>query len=368
MDRALAFGALLKRYRLAAGLTQEALAEQARLSVRGISDLERGVRRAPRLETIHLLAAALHLSARQITLVLAAAHPSERLSPPLPDRAGSRPASPTIAQGAAGGVLIPFVGRAGELDLLQRHLEGEGPPVLLLAGEPGIGKTRLLQEVARCAVAQGLSVLTGGCQRQGGQQPYAPLLDALERHVQGQDPLQLRADLQGCAWLVRLLPELADGRIEPLPVLALPPDQERRLLFGAVRRFLANVGDLAGTLVLLDDLQWAGDDALALLTTLVRSAVPIPLRVVGAYRDTEVHPDHPLAVLLADRRCALLPAQLRPDPARPRAGCGWHGGALGRRPGGAPVGDRASRVSLRAVGHGGGCRAPRVAALADGRG
>jgi len=314
VDRALAFGALLKRYRLAAGLTQEALAEQARLSVRGISDLERGVRRAPRLETIHLLAAALHLSARQITLFLAAAQPSERLSPPLPDRAGSRPASPTIAQGAGGGVLVPFVGRAGELDLLQRHLEGEGPPVLLLAGEPGIGKTRLLQEVARYAVAQGLSVLTGGCQRQGGQQPYAPLLDAVEHYVQGQDPLQLRADLRGCAWLMRLLPELADGPIEPLPVLALPPEQERRLLFGAVRRFLANAANLAGTLVLLDDLQWAGDDALALLTTLVRSAVSIPLRVVGAYRDTEVHPDHPLAVLLADLAQAGLAAQLPLGP------------------------------------------------------
>jgi hypothetical protein len=166
-----------------------------------------------------------------------------------------------------------------------------------------------LQEVVRHAVAHGWSVLAGGCLRQGGQQPYAPLLDALEHYIQGQTPLQLRGDLQGCAWLVRLLPELADGPIEPLPVLALPPEQERRLMFRAVQRFLANVARGAGTLLLLDDLQWAGGDALALLVSLVRFGGPIPLRVVGAYRDTAMDPHHPLGVLLADLAQAGLVGQ-----------------------------------------------------------
>jgi tetratricopeptide (TPR) repeat protein/transcriptional regulator with XRE-family HTH domain len=315
-NRSLAFGTLLRRYRLAAGLTQEDLAEQAHLSVRGLSDLERGVRRAPRMETLHLLAGALHLSTREVTLFLAAAHPPEQSSSPALERAESGPAAPTTAPETVGhggapaaGALAPFVGRAAELALLQRHLAGESPPVLFLAGEPGIGKTRLLQEAARSAVAHGLRVLMGGCQRQGGQQPYAPILDALDRFVQGQTPLQLRADLQDCAWLVRLLPELAEGPIAPLPVPALPSEQERRLMFGAVRRFLANVAGDAGTLLVLDDLQWAGDDALALLATLVRATGPSPLRVVGAYRDTEVHPDQPLTMLLADLAQAGLAAQ-----------------------------------------------------------
>jgi predicted ATPase len=114
-----------------------------------------------------------------------------------------------------------------------------------------------------------------------------------------QTPLRLRADLRGCAWLVRLLPELAEAPIEPLPAWALPPEQERRLLFKAVQRFLANVAGPAGTLMLLDDLQRAGPDVLDLLATLVCAADPA-LRVPGAYRDTEVQPQGPLAVTLAD--------------------------------------------------------------------
>src|SRR5881227_338825 len=88
----------------------------------------------------------------------------------------------------------PFVGRARELALLERHLAGLGPPVLLLAGEPGIGKTSLLCAAARRAPDCGWSVLEGGCQRRGGQEPYAPLLQALERHFHHRAPARLGAD------------------------------------------------------------------------------------------------------------------------------------------------------------------------------
>ena len=132
-------------------------------------------------------------------------------------------------------------------------------------------------------------MLQGGCQRRGGQEPYAPLLDALQRHLRGGEPDQLPADLQGCAWLVRLLPELADGPIPPLPPWTLTPEQERRLTGEAVLRFLTNVAGPTGTVLLLDDLQWAGPDALDLLATLARSGAEVPLRIIGAYRDTEVH-------------------------------------------------------------------------------
>ncbi len=70
------FGALLKRYRMAAGLTQEALAERARLSTRAISDLERGINRTPRYETLNLLTSALNLQASQRAALLAAARPA----------------------------------------------------------------------------------------------------------------------------------------------------------------------------------------------------------------------------------------------------------------------------------------------------
>ena len=286
------FGDLLRRYRTAAGLTQEALAERASLSTRGISDLERGVRRLPRLDTIQLLAEALGLDAAERAAFAAAAR---RLSeaPPV------------------------LVGRQAELALLERHLAGAGPPVLMLGGEPGIGKSRLLQEAAQRASAAGWSVLAGGCQRRGGQEPYAPLLDALERYIRQAPSEQARAHLHGCVWLSRLLPELAALFDEPLPQGTLPPEQERRLITGALARFLANVAGPSGTLLVLDDVQWAGPDALDLLGSLARSAAETPLRVIGAYREMEVQPQDPLAVLLADLAHAGLAAHRTLAPLAP---------------------------------------------------
>src|SRR5207248_3215804 len=178
----------------------------------------------------------------------------------------------------------------------------------------GIGKSRLLGEAVQRAETVGWCVLQGGCQRRGGQEPYAPILGALKGYIRDQSPVQMRAAVQGCAWLVRLLPELADGPIEPLPSWSLSPEQERRLMVAAVARFLANVAGPAGSLLLLDDLQWAGSDALDLLATLVRATSKTPLRIIGAYRDTEVQPTDPLSTVLADLMHAGLAARrpLRP--------------------------------------------------------
>src|SRR5262249_23411837 len=146
---------------------------------------------------------------------------------------------------------------------------GNVPPALLLAGEPGIGKSRLLEEAMRQAAAQGWTVLAGGCHRRSGQEPYAPFVGMLARFLAGRTPAQRRRDLTGCAWLVRLLPELAESAVVPVPSWALPPEQERRLMFAAVRHCLANVASPMGTLLVLDDLQWAGTDALDLLASLL---------------------------------------------------------------------------------------------------
>jgi len=133
-----------------------------------------------------------------------------------------------------------------------------------------------------------------------------PLLEALAYHLNLQRPDRLGTDLAGCAWLVRLLPELA-GILEPLPSGNLAPDQERRLLYAAVGRFLANVAGPAGTVLILDDLQWAGPDALELLATLAGTSAS--LRIVSAYRDTEVRPADPLSVVLSDLAQARLRRQ-----------------------------------------------------------
>src|SRR5262249_26869234 len=160
------FGDLLRHFRVAAGLTQEELAEHAGLSLRGISDLERGARRAPRKETVQLLAEALHLSAAERSLLEAAAR--QRTTPRDQRAGGGGPLS------TAGASTSPLVGRARELALVGALLRG-GPPVLLVAGEPGIGKSRLLQAGIEQAEREGWTVLSGGCHRRQGPDPKRPL-------------------------------------------------------------------------------------------------------------------------------------------------------------------------------------------------
>ncbi|GAC1522855.1 MAG: helix-turn-helix transcriptional regulator [Chloroflexota bacterium] len=270
------FGALLKRYRRQAGLTQEELAERAGFSTVYISMLERG-QRTPLPAAIDVLARALALGTGDRALLHAA-----------------RRARQTAGRSSA------LIGRERELEYIDHYLQGGERPVLILGGEPGIGKSTLLREIVLRAPACGYRVLEGGCTRRGGQEPFEPILGAMQSHIRTQDEGRLRADLHGCAWLTRMLPELLDGPIEPLPSWTLTSQQDRRLMDDAVIQFLANVAGPSGTLLVLDDLQWADSDALDLLLTLVRSAASIPLLVVGAYRDSEVHAAHPMSRFLAD--------------------------------------------------------------------
>jgi predicted ATPase/transcriptional regulator with XRE-family HTH domain len=138
------FGALLRQHRLTAGLTQEALAERAGISARGVQDLERGVRRAPRAETVRLLAEALGLDADSWTTLIRAAHPELAIPPtpgaiPLP--LAALPVPPT-----------PLVGREGEIAgicaLLRHSNGGAATRLVTLTGPGGVGKTRLAMAVA----------------------------------------------------------------------------------------------------------------------------------------------------------------------------------------------------------------------------
>ncbi len=310
LERSRAFADLLRAYRRAAQMTQEQLAERAGLSVRALRKLESGTSLAPRRDTIDLLAAALKLSDEQRTLLEASASQQRFVASATPSLPG------TIGPPRVDPAVMPLVGRSSELALLERHLAGEGPPLVVLAGEPGIGKTRLLQETVLRARGHGLTVLQGGCHRRSGQEPYAPLLAALASSLRSQSSAQVRRNLEGCSWLVRLLPELAESSLVPAPSWTLPPAQERRLMFAAVSRYLANIAGPSGTLLVLDDLQWAGQDALDLLAVLLRTPeepTGRALRVVAAYRSTEVLSKDPLGMLLADlgREGLAAPMELR---------------------------------------------------------
>ena len=150
------FGAQLKRYRMAARLTQEALAERANLSTRAISDLERGLSRAPRYDTLDQLSSAMNLSTQQRAALFGAARPAlpeedDTKIPPLqmlPIPLPPIPLPPTALLGRE-----PEVSRALELLLVQ------GVRLLTLTGPGGVGKTRLALELThplRSGFADGL--------------------------------------------------------------------------------------------------------------------------------------------------------------------------------------------------------------------
>jgi predicted ATPase len=140
MDERRHFGAVLKRFRLAAGLTHEALAERASLGARTISDLERGVSRAPRADTLALLVEALGLSPEQRTVLEAAARP-----------ATATPDSREDTEAVAGTLSVPltrFIGREDEVGSVPRVLLRSDVRLVTLTGAGGVGKTRLAIHVA----------------------------------------------------------------------------------------------------------------------------------------------------------------------------------------------------------------------------
>ncbi len=198
-----------------------------------------------------------------------------------------------------------LVGRRSELALLRRELEAAqqgGRRLVLLAGEPGIGKTRLATELATQAHADGAVVLYGRCD-EGGLIPFQPFVEALGRWVD-QVPdteLQRRPD-DDLAALAKLLPALR-SRFPWLPASA-PGDAEteRYRLFEAIVALLDATAQPGPVVLVLDDLHWADPATLLILKHLMRSATASALIVVGTYRDVEVGRSHPFASVLHDLR------------------------------------------------------------------
>ncbi len=284
------FAALLRRYRDAAELTQEELAERAGLSVRAISDLERGITPRPQRTTIRLLAEGLGLAGTDLAALEAAVPSRHRrvddslrlLDLPVGGFLGAAPDNPLVARAGE-------IARSRELvDIVRR---GDGR-LLLLSGEPGVGKTRLAQEVTLISRAAGMYLTTGRCYEPQQNVPFAPFLEPLTRLVTvARDRLSLDP-LQRWPQLARLVPS------HPLPPSENEGAQQR--LFWAVTGLLEALAGHIPITIALDDLHWADRSSLLLLQHLAPQIRHIPVLLLATYRDLEVEPDGPLARLLRD--------------------------------------------------------------------
>ncbi|HEY7295670.1 MAG TPA: ATP-binding protein, partial [Dehalococcoidia bacterium] len=186
----------------------------------------------------------------------------------------------------------PLVGRGREQAVIAERLCTllRGPAgVIMLAGEPGIGKTRLLDEAAAEAASLGVTVLRGGASEAEGMPPYLPFLEALGRYIRSAPPQRLQHEAG--PWtgiLASILPELA-LRLGDLPATPpLPAEQARLRLFEAVAEFLAAIAEQSPLLLVLDDLQWADRAGLELLSHVARVLNGTRIAVLGAYRAGEL--------------------------------------------------------------------------------
>ena len=193
-----------------------------------------------------------------------------------------------------------LVGRDAEAERLARAWErakaGERQ-LLLIGGEPGIGKTCLTAELARRAHDEGGTVLWGRSD-EDLEVAYQSFVEAIEHYFAHSEPEEIIGQLGGrAADLARLVPDLVEGRSPSPPA---DPNTDRLRLFEAVASMLAAASTAAPVLLVLDDLHWAPRSALRLLRHLARDPRAAALLIVGTYRHTDLGPSHPLIELLAD--------------------------------------------------------------------
>ncbi len=196
-----------------------------------------------------------------------------------------------------------FVGRsdaAAALEAAWATVRERGLRVVVLSGEPGIGKTRLVTEFARTAHERGATVLVGSCYEET-LVPYQPFAEALRHYIACCHPAELAVQVSPRrAELAAIVPELEDAI--PYAPTGLGAEQERFRLFEAASSLLVEAAHLRPLVLLLDDLHWADQPSLLLLRHLARSAKDAPLMVLGTYRPVEVGEEHPLAAALAELR------------------------------------------------------------------
>jgi len=199
------------------------------------------------------------------------------------------------AQGEAPVAESPFVGRDRELNQLNKAWNAareRGAHLLLVSGEPGIGKTRLTLELSRRVRAEGHVVASARAYEAAGRPPWGPVIDLLRS-----DAIRSHIDTLDTVWrteLARLLPELLDASQSSGP--SRGDLAQRYRLFDAVTRAIV-IADRP-LLLIIDDLQWCDAETIELIGFVVRSRQAAPILVVGTVRSEEVPEHHPLGELV----------------------------------------------------------------------
>jgi len=199
-----------------------------------------------------------------------------------------------------------FVGREAELKQLQAAfdgaLSGQGA-LLMVVGEPGIGKTTLTEQLLTYVAMRGGRALVGHCYEEGSLAlPYLPFVEAMRSYALVRDEDDLRGELgSGAGDVARIVSEVRDRVAVELPPPG-NPEEERFRLFQAVASFLRNAAAAQALCIVLEDLQDGDKGTMDLLVHLARNLAGSRLLLVGTYRDVEVDRRHPLSAALADLR------------------------------------------------------------------
>jgi DNA-binding CsgD family transcriptional regulator/tetratricopeptide (TPR) repeat protein len=207
-------------------------------------------------------------------------------------------ASDRMAQGL-------FVGRQREMETLQAALEGVlagRGGLVMLVGEPGIGKTRTAQQFSVHAAQRGAQVLWGRCSEEPGAPPFWPWVQPLRAYVQAHDTETLRAEMRaGAADIAEIVPDVR-ARLADLqsPPHVEDPAQARFRLFDSIRSFLQHAAQRQPIVLFLDNLHWADAPSLRLLAFLASELESSPGLIVGSYRDVELSRQHPLSHTLGE--------------------------------------------------------------------
>jgi predicted ATPase len=185
-----------------------------------------------------------------------------------------------------GEVRVPFVGRVQELEALRRALgralRGHGG-LVMLTGEPGIGKTRTAEQLATHARNGGAEVLWGASYEERGAPPYWPWLQIARGWGDANDFGDVRERLgANAAELARLIPELITEHAYPAPAVVSEPQSAQFRLFEAYVAFVRAIAQGSPVVVLLEDLHWADRPTLALLEHLARETAPLFARSSSA--------------------------------------------------------------------------------------